>query len=87
VNSFIEKTKFKGRFIHSTGHSLGLSVHDGEVRLSQNSNVELQEGMVFTVEPGVYLPEIGGVRIEDDVLIKKEKVELLTKASRVFLEI
>ena len=87
VNSFIEKTKFKGKFIHSTGHSLGLSVHDGEVRLSQNSNVQLQEGMVFTVEPGVYLPEIGGVRIEDDVLIKKEKVELLTKASRVFLEI
>ena len=86
VDSYIEKTKFKGKFIHSTGHSLGLSVHDGS-RLSSTSDLILKEGMIFTVEPGIYLPEIGGVRIEDDVLIKKDGIELLTKSSRKLIEV
>jgi Xaa-Pro aminopeptidase len=66
---------------------LGLSVHDGDWRLSYNCEIELKENMVFTIEPGVYLPEIGGVRIEDDVLIKKDGIEILTKSSRNFIEI
>ena len=87
VDTFIENTKFKGRFIHSTGHSLGLAVHDGGIRLSKNCDLELKENMVFTIEPGVYIPEIGGVRIEDDVLIKKDGVELLTNFSRELIEV
>jgi Xaa-Pro dipeptidase len=87
VDSFIENTKFKGRFIHSTGHSLGLAVHDGGVRLSHNSEVELKENMIFTIEPGVYIPEMGGVRIEDDVLIKNDGIEFLTNSSRELIEI
>jgi Xaa-Pro dipeptidase len=87
VDSFINNTKFKGKFIHSTGHSLGLSVHDGEARLSQYSDLILKQNMVFTIEPGIYLPEIGGVRIEDDVLIKKDGIELLTKSSKKLIEI
>ena len=87
VDMSINETKFKGKFIHSTGHSLGLSVHDGDWRLSYNCDIELKENMVFTIEPGVYLPEIGGVRIEDDVLIKKDGIEILTKSSRNFIEI
>ena len=87
VDSFIESTKFKGRFIHSTGHSLGLAVHDGGARFSSTCEVELKENMVFTVEPGVYIPDFGGVRIEDDVLIKKDKVELFTKTPREIIEI
>jgi len=87
VDSFINNTKFKGRFIHSTGHSLGIAVHDGGVRLSHNSEVELKENMIFTIEPGVYIPEMGGVRIEDDVLIKKDGIELLTNSSRELIEI
>ena len=43
--------------------------------------------MIFTVEPGVYIPGFGGVRIEDDILIKKDRIELLTKSSRDFVEI
>ena len=43
--------------------------------------------MVFTVEPGIYIPEFGGVRIEDDILIKKEGIEVLTKSNRELLEI
>lgn len=87
VNSFIEGTKFKGRFIHSTGHSLGLAVHDMGAKLSSDCKVELKENMVFTVEPGVYIPGFGGVRIEDDVLIKKDGIEILTKSPRQLIEI
>jgi Xaa-Pro dipeptidase len=87
VHSFIEGTKFKGRFIHSTGHSLGIAVHDSNARFSSNSDIVLKENMVFTVEPGVYVPGLGGVRIEDDVLVKRNEAEYLTKSTRDFIEI
>ena len=87
VSSYIDSTRFNGRFIHSTGHSLGLAVHDGGAGFNPDCNVELKENMAFTVEPGVYIPGFGGVRIEDDVFIKKDGVEILTKTSREFMEI
>ena len=86
VSSYIDNTKFKGRFIHSTGHSLGLAVHDG-ARLGSENNMKLKENMIFTVEPGIYIPGIGGIRIEDDIQVKKEGIELLTDSSRELLEI
>jgi Xaa-Pro dipeptidase len=86
VSSFIDSTKFKGRFIHSTGHSLGLAVHDGAGFAPENTMV-LKENMILTVEPGIYLPGFGGVRIEDDVLLKKDGMELLTKSPRDFTEL
>jgi Xaa-Pro aminopeptidase len=55
--------------------------------LSNECNDILKENMIFTVEPGIYLNGVGGVRIEDDILIKKNGIELLTKTSRDFLEI
>jgi Xaa-Pro aminopeptidase len=87
VDSFIDKSEFKGCFIHSTGHSLGLSVHDGGVGLNAESKVLLEEGMVLTVEPGVYISDFGGIRIEDDVLITRDGMEILTKSSRDLIEI
>ncbi len=87
VNSYIDSTQFKGRFIHSTGHSLGLAVHDGGAKFSPTCEIELKENMVFTVEPGIYIPGFGGVRIEDDVLIKKDGIELLTKTPCQIIEI
>ncbi len=87
VLSYIQGSKFKDRFIHSTGHSLGLSVHDSNARFSSNSDIILEENMVFTVEPGVYIPGLGGVRIEDDVLVKNDGAEFLTKSTRDLIEI
>ena len=55
-------------FGHSLGHGIGLNVHEGP-RLAKTSDTELQPGMVITIEPGIYLPGIGGVRIEDDILV------------------
>jgi len=86
VAELIDSTEYKGRFIHSTGHSLGLSVHDGP-GLSMRYKKKLLPGMVLTVEPGIYVPGFGGVRIEDDVLITKGKPKILTKASREFIEV
>jgi Xaa-Pro dipeptidase len=87
VEKIINKTEFKGRFIHSTGHSLGLSVHDGNARISHNSELVLEENMVFTIEPGIYLPGFGGIRIEDDILIKRDGFEILTKSPKELIEI
>ncbi len=87
VNSYIDNTRFKGRFIHSTGHPVGLAVHDAGAGFNSECKVELKENMVLTVEPGIYIPGFGGVRIEDDILIKKDGVEILTKTSREFMEI
>jgi Xaa-Pro dipeptidase len=86
VSSFIDKSPFKGRFIHTTGHSLGLAVHDGP-GFSPDNETTLEENMVLTVEPGVYIPGYGGVRIEDDIRVKKDGIELLTRCSRELIEL
>ena len=62
--------KYKGRFIHTLGHSIGIDVHDG-ARLYYKAKYTLARNMVFSDEPGIYVPGLGGVRIEDDVAIGK----------------
>ena len=86
VAKAIDATEFKGKFIHSTGHALGLLVHDGPGFTGENDLI-LKENMVFTVEPGIYIPGLGGVRIEDDILITQKGFELLTNATRDLIEI
>jgi len=81
ARALIDSTKYKGRFIHGVGHSLGLAVHDG-AGLNSVSTLVLKAGMVFTNEPGVYVPDFGGVRIEDDVLITRSEPEVLSTAPR-----
>jgi Xaa-Pro aminopeptidase len=68
ARSVIRKAGYGKYFGHSTGHGLGLNIHEAP-RLSSRAQGELQSGMVVTVEPGIYLPGIGGVRLEDDVLV------------------
>ncbi|HEY3419697.1 MAG TPA: aminopeptidase P family protein [Methanomassiliicoccales archaeon] len=82
----IDSTRYKGRFIHSLGHGIGLSVHDGG-RFSPTSEIILEENMVMTVEPGIYLPGKGGVRIEDDIRVTKNGCEVLTTAKKEFMVI
>ncbi len=73
--------KFKGKFIHSLGHEIGLSVHDGN-RLSSQTDFILKENMVVTIEPGIYIPAVGGVRIEDTVLVTIGKAKILTASPK-----
>jgi Xaa-Pro dipeptidase len=82
----IDQSKFKGRFTHGLGHSLGLEVHDG-AGLSLRNPRKLKQNMVMTVEPGIYLPGEGGVRIEDDVVVNYDSCALLTNVSKDLLEI
>ena len=71
------RQKAREGFIHSTGHGVGLEVHE-EPKIF-NSGEKLKSGMVFTIEPGLYYEKVGGVRVEDLVLVKKNGCEVLTK--------
>ncbi len=82
----INASPWKGKFTHGLGHSIGLAVHDG---FSMNHTVEepLEAGLAVTVEPGIYLPGHGGVRIEDDILVTETGYRFLTTAPRSYLEV
>ncbi len=82
----IDASPWRGRFTHGLGHSIGLRVHDGW-GMNERSEDLLEEGMVVTVEPGIYLPGHGGVRIEDDVLVTKSGYRFLTTAPRGYHEV
>lgn len=86
ARNLIDGSPYKGRFIHGLGHSVGLAVHDGG-GMNQASDIVLRRDMVFTNEPGIYLPGFGGVRIEDDVLITANGPRFLSTAPRELLEL
>jgi Xaa-Pro aminopeptidase len=69
-------------FIHSTGHGLGLDVHEAP-RVSKLSQ-QLKAGHVVTVEPGLYYEKLGGIRIEDVVYVTKTGCEVLTRIPKIF---
>lgn len=81
----LEEAGFGKYFTHNLGHGLGLEVHESG-RFSRGGDMILKPGMILTVEPGVYLPDWGGVRIEDNVLITKSGVEVLSSLPKEFEE-
>jgi Xaa-Pro aminopeptidase len=73
-------------FVHSTGHGIGLEIHE-DPRLARGQKGLLETGNVITLEPGVYIEGVGGIRIEDDAVVTPRGAEILTTASRELLEI
>ncbi|WP_155767512.1 M24 family metallopeptidase [Sporosarcina ureilytica] len=84
ARDYIASKGYGEAFGHSTGHGIGLEVHEGPA-LSFRSETVLEPNMVVTVEPGIYLPEIGGVRIEDDIVITEDGNKRLTFATKELL--
>ncbi|MED3660754.1 Xaa-Pro peptidase family protein [Ureibacillus sp. FSL K6-8385] len=81
ARDYLTEKGYGEAFGHSTGHGIGLEVHEGP-NLSFRSSHVLEPNMVVTVEPGVYLPGIGGVRIEDDIVITEAGNERLTHSAK-----
>ena len=86
ARGYIERRGYGGAFGHSLGHGIGLEVHEGP-RLARTADAPLPEGAVVTIEPGIYRPGWGGVRIEDDVHLTSEGPELLTSFPRELMVI
>lgn len=81
TRDYITEKGYGKNFGHSTGHGLGLEVHEAPT-LSSRSKQVLKPGMVVTVEPGIYIPGVGGCRIEDDIVITESGNERLTFATK-----
>jgi Xaa-Pro aminopeptidase len=81
ARSHIARSGFGKYFSHSLGHGLGIEIHE-PLRLSVKSKDVLRVGNVFTIEPGIYIKGFGGVRIEDDVVVRETGCEVITKSPK-----
>ena len=79
--NFISKRGFGSNFVHGTGHGFGLEIHEYP-SITYKSRVKIENAMAVTIEPGIYIPGKGGVRIEDDVLPDDDNPIVLTQAKK-----
>ncbi|MFH1335781.1 MAG: Xaa-Pro peptidase family protein [Candidatus Zixiibacteriota bacterium] len=86
ARDIIKKAGYSKYFGHGLGHGIGLLIHDNPAINPTNQQV-LEPGMIITIEPGIYIPNWGGVRIEDDVLVTQRGYEVLTISDRELLEL
>ena len=85
ARSVITKAGLGKAFNHSTGHGLGMQVHESP-RIAMDQERPLQAGMVITIEPGIYFPGWGGIRIEDDILVTKNGHDVLSSVPKDFAD-
>ena len=86
ARDIIEKAGYGQYFGHSLGHGVGLMIHELP-NLSPKSDIILEDNMVVSCEPGIYIPDFGGVRIEDLVVVSGEKCTILSKSQKKLTEI
>ena len=77
----MRKLDFAKYFVHGTGHGFGLEIHESPSMTFKSKDI-LRKNMTITIEPGIYIPKKGGIRIEDDILVTKDHAITLTKAAR-----
>ncbi|MEO5361577.1 MAG: Xaa-Pro peptidase family protein [Nitrospirota bacterium] len=82
ARTLIAAAGFGRYFGHSTGHGIGMEVHEQPYISAVNKKQKIEENMVFTIEPGIYIPDIGGVRIEDMVCVTGQSAETMTNLTR-----
>lgn len=86
AREYIAACGYGENFLHSLGHGVGLDIHEMPT-ISKNCDIVLEPGMVITIEPGVYLPGWGGVRIEDTVIVTEDGCEVITKIPKYLVEL
>ena len=83
ARKIIDESEFKGKFIHSFGHGIGMDVHQA-ISVSPRSDQTLHAGNIVSAEPGIYIPGVGGIRIEDTCLVTEDGCEVLTSFDHSF---
>ncbi len=83
ARKIIDDSEFKGKFIHSFGHGIGMDVHQA-ISVSPKSEQVLRAGNIVSAEPGIYIPGVGGIRIEDTCLVTESGCEILTSFDHSF---
>lgn len=86
ARTYIDQQGFEGKFGHGLGHATGLDIHEAPA-CNASSPDTLEEGMTMTIEPGIYVPGLGGVRIEDSVIVTKDGCRILTPATKALVTI